>query len=121
MNKNIIATDSQVRTRQAEIKNHEEKEKREKEKAPYNKFVRLNTDWNIQKALFSIADNPTATKLLLFFSMNCAWNNTISVSIDELAAFFEISRDTVKRGLKELKERGFIVSRRTGSASVFPI
>ena len=121
MNKNIIASESQMTARENEMEKQERREKREKEKAPYDKFVRLNTDWNIQKALFSIADNPIATKLLLFFAMNCAWDNTISVSIDDLAEFFATSGRTIRRGLQELKEHGFIVSRRTGSASEYTV
>ena len=116
----LINTNKKMDARADDIAQQETAEKRDKEKAPYDKFVRINTTWESQKALFSLLDNLEA-KIFFFFLMNTNWDNSISVKVDELAEFFGVTNRAVKKSIKDLRERGYLTSERVGGVNKYII
>lgn len=98
-----------------------EKEERDRvKKSPYNKFVQLNKE--MYKAEdWLMAKSPIAYRMFKFLINNMDGYNAVVCSYQVLQEYFSISKDTVRRSVKLLREKKYVDVHKSGTANIYTI
>lgn len=118
-NPNIMS----IEERQHQLREQEEKEKqrieREK-KSPFNEFVQMNKaaykaeDW-------LMANSPIAYRIFRFLINNMDGFNAVVCSQAVLQETFNVSRQTISKAIKLLKDNKYINVYKSGTSNVYAI
>ena len=81
-------------------------------------FVQLYRDY-MPEIRWLTKNNPTASQLFLVFAEHMGTDNSIICSYDVIMDLLEVSRPTVSRAIKFLKENGFIDVLKIGKSNVY--
>ena len=118
-----VGTETTFEERQAQLKEEKkrEEEKRKKDKkSPYKNFTQVNKDfWKAEDWL--MAKSPIAYRIFKFLVTNMDEYNAVICSYKVLQETFSISRATVTRAVKLLKEKGYIAVFKTGTSNVYAL
>lgn len=109
--------------REAELKAEEaaiKKKQKEEKNSPFSKFAQLNLE-NTDYIISLNKHNPNAVNILLFMFERMNGYNAMSCAQSVFKEQFGISRSTVARAIKDLKEHGFIYIKKNGAANVYHI
>ena len=109
------------RKKQIEIEENKEKEYRERQKrSPYRSWLQLNKDaWKAEDWL--VSESPIAYRIFKFLMQNMDAYNALMCSQKVLQEQFDISRATVARSVKLLKDNKFIDVYKSGTANVYAV
>lgn len=104
--------------RQKELEKQKKKEEKEQKDSPFKKFYQINKEQN--KELIALAGkNPQALRILLFIFEHMDKYNALICSYTVFQEALGISQATVARAVKLLKEKNFIVVKKSGTANVY--
>lgn len=81
-------------------------------------FVQLYRDYMVE-IRWLIKNNPTASQLFLFLAEHMGADNSVICSYDILMEMLDVSKPTVSRAIKFLKDNGFIDVLKIGKANVY--
>ncbi len=95
--------------------NHEAAERERERKSPYRDFAQLNRE-EIPHLDRACRDNPTAVRLLLFIMQHMDHSNTLLCPYQVFEEYLGLSQATVARGIRYLKDKGFIVVEKKSGA-----
>ena len=84
------------------------KRRRRELERPYRNFAQLNRE-NIPHLDRACRDNPTAVRILLFILQHMDHSNGLLCPYQVFEEYLGMSQATVARGLKYLKDKGFVV------------
>lgn len=114
--------DAKRRRRELERREKQEEALREREKkSPYRNFAQLNRE-NIPHLDRACRDNPTAVRILLFILQHMDHSNGLLCPYQVFEEYLGMSQATVARGLKYLKDKGFIVvEKKTGIGNKYTL
>lgn len=82
--------------------------------------VRLNRDSMMDIAKLG-SEKPSALLVFMFISQNMDTNNSLAVSMKALEEALELSRTTLSRTVKYLKENGWLCINKFGTFNVYTI
>lgn len=83
-------------------------------------FVQLNRDFMMDIAILG-KENSSALSVFMFISQNMDGNNALCISMKALEEALELSRSTLSRAVKYLKEKGWLCILKTGTSNVYII
>lgn len=98
----------------------EERERAQASKSPYKDWAQLNRK-NVVHLIKAAQENPTALSVLLFLIENMNKMNAIVASYTVIQGMLGMSKPTVTRSIKYLKEKGFIAIYKSGSSNVYVV
>lgn len=98
----------------------EDEQRKRERKSIYQDFAQLNRK-NIIHLIKASQVNPKALGVLLFFIEHCNKMNAIVCSYQVLQEQLGLSKPTVTRSIKYLKENGFIHVYKSGTSNVYVI
>lgn len=108
-----------LRIKQAELKSKAIDEGCEQEEAKKNhNFIQLKRP-AIKYFRSLMKDNPLAAQIFSFLMEHMDYRNAVVCSSTVLREYFEVSRMSVYRALKCLKESHFLIIGKSGSTNVF--
>lgn len=109
--------------RQADLKQEEEAKKQAQErekKSPFSNFAQLNLDQT--EALIKLTRiSPRAAEIFLFLIDHMDGHNALVCSHTVLQEALDISRPTITRAIKVLKDTGFIDIKKSGTTNIYLI
>ncbi len=88
--------------------------------SPYKAFFEINAD-EYQRIISCIDESPMAMQVFLFLADNADSSNTVLCPSTVIQKSLEVSRMTVYRAIKLLKDRQFITVHKLGSNNVYTI
>ena len=101
-------------------KKREQKNKREYKNSPFKRWTQLNNEHT--KELMQLAlKYPKAHAILYFLVDQMDEYNAVICSTKVLEEILNVSRQTISKNIKILKEHGFIVILKSGSSNVYVI
>lgn len=103
----------------AGMEEDQKRKRKEAKKSPYREFIQLNR--REIGHLISLVEHPQAMKILLFIMENMDGYNALACSYMVLEERFRISHATVWRGVKFLKDHGYIHIHRAGSCNIYTL
>lgn len=115
--KGVVSFDERLE----ELQKKEEQEKKEEQKqkkSPYKDFIQMNNayykaeDWLMKTS-------PIGYRILRFLISHMNNYNAVICSYAVLEEYFDISKPTVTRAIKLLKEHNFIDTAKTGTSNVY--
>jgi len=108
------------RIQEIQRKEKQEAAAREREKkSPYSDFAQLNRE-KIPYLDRACRDNPTAVRILLFIMQHMDHCNALLCPYRVLEEYLGLSQATVARGLRYLREKGFIsVEKKPGTGNTY--
>lgn len=83
-------------------------------------FVQVNRDFMMDIAMLS-KENSNALTVFMFISQNMDGNNALCISMKALEEALNLSRSTLSRAVKYLKEKGWLCILKTGTSNVYII
>lgn len=86
----------------------------------FEDWAQLNRK-NVVHIIKAAQESPTALQILLFFIENMNRMNAIVCSYKVLEENLDLSQATVARGIRYLKDKGFIAIYKTGSSNVYVV
>lgn len=89
----------------------------EEKNPPFFQFYKQNTPL-IRKL---IKTNPLAAQIFMFFVENMDGTNAIIISYQAMEEIFEVSRRTINRAIKELKDNKYIDIQKSGNMNIYCI
>lgn len=89
----------------------------EEDKKNHN-FIQLYRD-NMDKLANLASENPTALKVLMFFMKHMDGTNALVVSNNALQEILQLSKPTICRATKYLRENGWICVLKTGTSNAY--
>lgn len=106
--------------RQVLLKKEEEERQRKARRSPYDNFVQFNRD--MYKAEdWLMKESPTAYRILKFLVNNMDGYNAVACSYKVLEERFDKSKDTIRRAIKLLKEKQYLIVYKSGTSNVYHI
>ena len=119
--RNIINPNSMTfEERQAFLNKQEEENRRRIRKSPFENFVQFNKD--MYKAEdWLMKESPIAYRIFKFLVNNMDDYNAVICSQTVLQEQFEVSRATVSRALKLLKDKGYVAVFKSGTSNVYAL
>lgn len=121
---NIVNPNSMTfNERQAQLEYQTKKEKEDKDrlkKSPYKNFVQVNKEY-YKAEDWLMAKSPIAYRIFKFLVNNMDNYNALICSQTVLQETFNISRVTVSRAVKLLKEKQYIEVYKSGTSNVYAI
>ena len=116
---NLYEVLSKQRMRDLEEQEYKEQERYKKAcKSPYNKFYQVNIDNSL--ALRDCLDgNPKALKLLLFIFDHMDNYNALICSYKVFQEALKMSKATIQRAIRYLKDSGFLYVYKSGTSNVY--
>lgn len=122
-NSNVVSFED----REEELKKLEEEEKKQREldeklrkNSPFSNFYQFNRDYSKQM-IWLAGKNAKAHQILLFLLDQMDSYNALMCSYKVIQEALDMSESTAKRGIKILKEHGFIGVYRSGSSNVYAV
>lgn len=107
--------------RQAQIHQEEIAEMKQRERAkksPYSNFYQFNRDHS--KEMMWLADkHPKANVILLFLLDQMDEYNAVMASYQVLSEALDTTTRTISRGIKVLKDHGFVAILKSGTSNVY--
>lgn len=101
-------------------KKSEQKNKREYKNSPFKRWTQLNNEHT--KELMQLAlKYPKAHAILYFLVDQMDEYNAVICSTKVLEEILDVSRQTISKNIKILKEHGFIVVLKSGASNVYVI
>ena len=123
MNSDVVVSKVSKPVRMAEIKEEQKAENleyNERKKSPYRKWIQMNNDENSYEAEdWLVAKSPTAYRILRFLVSSMDNYNAVICSYRVMQEKLNISKPTVERAIRLLKDHQFIQVVRTGGANVY--
>ncbi len=108
-----------ARKREAAIQEREAAMREREKKSPYRNFAQLNRE-KIPHLDRACRDNPTAVRILLFIMQHMDHCNALLCPYQVFEEYLELSQATVARGLRYLKDKGFIsVEKKPGIGNTY--
>lgn len=108
-------------SRLSQIENEKNQEKEEKEKAKKNhNFIMVFRD-NMPELRWLMNKSGFASSLLFFILEHMDHRNALACSYSVFEDYFGVSKDTIRRALKLLRENGFIDVLKMGTSNVYLI
>ncbi len=108
-----------VRKREAAIQEREAAIREREKKSPYRNFAQLNRE-KIPHLDRACRDNPTAVRILLFIMQHMDYCNALLCPYQVFVKYLGLSQATVARGLRYLREKGFIsVEKKPGIGNTY--
>lgn len=109
--------------RQKEIEKEEEAERKEREeqkKSPFNRFVQLNKDtWKAEDWL--MGKSPIAYRIFRFLMNNMDSYNAVMCSYQVMQEKFGVSKASVTRAIKILKDKQYLGVYKSGTSNVYVV
>lgn len=91
---------------------------KEEKKSPYKEFYQINKENSV--ALQNCLDkNPKALKILLFIFDNMDKYNAVMCSYQVFQEALNLSKPTITRSIKYLKDKGLIYVMKSGTSNVY--
>lgn len=109
------------REKQLKKEEHLEQEQlKRKRNSPYKSFVQLNKDtYNLEDKLMQ--ENPLAYRIWRFLANNMDNYNAVIVSQETLTEIFDVSKTTIWRAIKVLRDGNYIKTYRTGGSNIYAL
>lgn len=107
--------------RERDLKDQERKEQEQlarTRKSPFNKFYQVNKD-NSDYLRSCLDENPKALKLLFFIFDHMDKYNAVVCSYVVFSEELKMSKATIQRAIKYLKDNGFLYVYKTGTSNVY--
>jgi len=114
---NTMTFDERARDMEKEKHAEEEEYKREKQ-SPYSNWYQFNRD-HTKEMIWLATNHPKAQVILLFLLEQMDNYNAVMCSYQVFQDALSISKQTITRGIKTLKEKGFIVVMKSGTSNVY--
>ena len=109
--------------RAAQLKTEDEQEKQKREqlkKSPYASFLQVNKDaYKAEDWLMS--KSPIAYRIFKFLMNNMDGYNAVICSYQVLEEYFNVSKPTVTRAVKLLKEKQYVDIYKSGTSNLYTI
>lgn len=122
--KNILNSNSlsfEERQKQLEEQDKREKQSRERaKKSPFDNFVQVNKDY-YKAEDWLIAKSPIAYRIFKFLINGMDDYNAVICSYQVLQETFDVSKPTITRAIKLLKEKKYVDVYKTGTSNVYAI
>lgn len=96
----------------------EEEERKKVRKSPFSRFYQVNKD-NSEYLRSCLRENPKALELLFFIFDNMDKYNAVICSYKVFQEVLGMSKATIQRSIKYLREHGFIYVYKTGASNVY--
>ena len=109
--------------RHQQIQEQEEREKEERERAkksPYDNWVQVNKD-AYKAEDWLMAKSPIAYRIFKFLINNMDGYNAVVCSYQVLQEYFDVSKDTVRRSVKLLKEKQYVDVHKSGTSNIYTV
>lgn len=123
-NPNVLADNQVSFDERAKMLNRlaeDEMQAKEKaEKSPFKNFAQLNRD-NLAHVIKACSDNTQAVRILLFIIEHMDRYNALVCSYKVFQEHLNISRPTITRAIKYLKDNGFLAIYKAGACNVYVI
>lgn len=103
-----------------EEKKLEDEQRERSKKSPYKNFVQLNKEY-YKAEDWLMSQSPIAYRIFKFLMNNMDEYNAVICSQTVLQETFEVSRATVARAVKLLKEKGYIAVFKSGTSNVYAV
>lgn len=103
-----------------EEKKQEDEQRERAKKSPYKNFVQLNKEY-YKAEDWLMSQSPIAYRIFKFLMNNMDEYNAVICSQTVLQETFEVSRATVARAVKLLKEKGYIAVFKSGTSNVYAV
>ena len=117
--KNILDPDSMTfEERAKELEAIDEQEKKLKQKSPFTNWYQLNREHS-DKMIWLAGNHPRAHQILLFLLDQMDNYNAIMCSYQVFEESLSISKQTITRSVKVLKEQGFVHIMKSGTSNVY--
>lgn len=117
----LVRTPQEKERRLMEIEREQEEEKQKREEDKKNRnFVQLYRD-NMPEIRWLMNKNGKAAGILFFILEHMDGKNALACSYAVLEDYFDISKATVTRALKLLRENGFIDILKMGTSNVYVV
>lgn len=111
----------EARKRQIEVEESKEKEEREnKKRSPYKSWLQLNKD-AYKSEDWLMSKSPIAYRIFKFLMHNMDSYNAVMCSQTVLIERFNVSRPTVSRAIKLLKEKQYIDVFKSGTSNIYAV
>ena len=108
-----------ARKREAAFQEQEAARRKREKKSPYSDFAQLNRE-KIPHLDRACRDNPTAVRILLFIMQHMNHCNVLLCPYRVFEEYLGLSQATVARGLRYLREKGFIsVEKKPGIGNTY--
>lgn len=122
--KNVLDPESRTfEERQKELeeqKKQEDEEQKRRQGSPYKRWVQMNKDaYKAEDWLMS--QSPIAYRIFKFLINNMDSYNAVMCSQTVLQERFDVSRVTVSRAIKLLKERQYIDVYKSGTSNIYAV
>lgn len=119
LNSNSLSFDE--RKSQLEEQDKREKEARERaKKSPFDNFVQVNKDY-YKAEDWLMAKSPIAYRIFKFLINGMDDYNAVICSYQVLQETFDVSKPTITRAIKLLKEKKYVDVYKTGTSNVYAI
>lgn len=114
---NDISFEQRARDLKA-LEEQDKKKLNEDRKSPFARFYQVNKQHS-EDLMWLLNTNPNAYKILLFIFDHMDKYNAVMCSYVVLQEYFGLSRATVSRAVKVLKDNGFIAILKSGTSNVY--
>lgn len=107
--------------RASDLKDQEQKEQEElkqQRKSPFSRFYQVNKD-NSEYLRSCLRENPKALELLFFIFDHMDKYNAVICSYQVFQEALGMSKATIQRSIKYLKDNGFVYIYKTGTSNVY--
>ena len=104
----------------AEQKKQEEEERKRQLGSPYRRWVQMNKD-AYKAEDWLMAKSPIAYRIFKFLINNMDSYNAVMCSYNVLQEQFEISKPTVTRAIKLLREKQYIDVYKSGTSNIYAV
>lgn len=122
--KNILnpnSVDFSEREKQIKFEDKNQKEERERAKrSPFQNFIQVNKD-SYKAEDWLMAKSPIAYRIFKFLINNMDGYNAVICSYQVLQETFEVSKPTITRAIKLLKDKGYVAVLKSGTSNVYAI
>jgi len=118
-NPNSMSFDERQKQLEEEEKKEQERLKREKN-SPFSRWTQYNNE-HTKELMWLTLKHPKAQAMLLFLVDQMDTYNSVMCSYQVLQEVLNISKDTVRKNVKILKDMGFIAILKSGTSNVYTI
>lgn len=115
------ANEMSFEQRARDLKTQEQKEQEElkqQRKSPFSRFYQVNKD-NSEYLRSCLRENPKALELLFFIFDHMDKYNAVICSYQVFQEALGMSKATIQRSIKYLKDNGFVYIYKTGTSNVY--
>lgn len=110
----------QEQLKEEQLQEEEEEQRKRDKKSPFNNFVQVNKDF-YKAEDWLMAKSPIAYRIFKFLINNMDEYNAVICSYQVLQETFDVSKDTIRRSIKILKEKGYIGVLKSGTSNVYAL